>query len=91
METPEAQGRMRVAQIAIENGRTFVTVVHLPGGRDLRVSDGVRRIADGARWTVNLEDGPVAYSEGGVVIGSLLYLRFEGREAPRVGDELLLE
>ena len=82
---------LKVVQLVRVEGRLFVTVVEYGGARarPLDGVDRVRRVSDDAIWTVRLEDGPVAYSEAGVVVGSLLGLSVEGDAILAEGDELL--
>ena len=79
---------LRVGQLTHLQGRVFATVVNYGGDRPLELIDRVRRQSDGAVWTVQLEDGPVAYSENGVVVGDLVGLFVEGDAVLEEGDEL---
>jgi len=82
---------MKVGDITSLEGRVFVTVVHYPGSRELLDIDRVRRASDGTTWKVHVTHGPVAYSEGGVVVGGLLGFFLEGDAVLSLGDELLPE
>ncbi len=80
---------VKVTEVIHSEGELFVTAVHYPGTRNLRDVDTLRRASDGAIWKVRVTDGPVAYLEGGIVVGALLGLSLEGDAVVMLGDELV--